>query len=174
VTRRASTAGPCPIPDACEHPCAEGTTRREFGFIIGAIALLGLAGDALAATVTLATGTQSGNDRAYPIPPADGVTIDRDAQVILVRASGHMYAFALSCPHQNAAVKWVAQSNWFQCTKHDSRYQVDGVHTAGRATRNLDRYPIRRVDNLVHVDVSRVFRSDADLAGWTAASLTVS
>jgi len=139
--------------------------------IIGAIALLGLAGDAVAATVTLATGTQSGSDRAYPIPPADGVTIDRDAQVILVRASGHMYAFALSCPHQNAAVKWVAQGNRFQCTKHDSRYQVDGVHTAGRATRNLDRYPIRRVDNVVHVDVSRVFRSDADLAGWTAASL---
>jgi nitrite reductase/ring-hydroxylating ferredoxin subunit len=174
VTRRASTAGSCPIPDACEHPCAEGTTRREFGFIIGAIALLGLAGDAVAATVTPATGTQTGNDRAYPIPPADGVTIDRDAQVILVRAGGHMYAFALSCPHQNAAVKWVAQGNRFQCTKHDSRYQVDGVHTAGRATRNLDRYPIRRVDNVVHVDVSRVFRSDADLAGWTAASLTLS
>ena len=33
---------------------------------------------------------------------------------------------------------------------------------------------IRRVDNVVHVDVSRVFRSDADLAGWTAASLTLS
>ncbi len=158
----------------CAHPCAEGTTRREFGFIIGTLALLALAGDTGAAPVTLASGTQSGSDRAYPIPPADGVAIDRDAQVILVRASGHIYAFALSCPHQNAAVKWVAQGNRFQCTKHDSRYQVDGVHTAGRATRNLDRYPIRRGDNVVHVDISRVFRSDADLPGWTAASLTVS
>jgi len=171
MTRRSSTADPCRMTDTCRHPCAEGTTRREFGLIIGALALFGLAGDAVAGAVTLTTGTQSGSDRAYPIPPADGVTIDRDAQVILVRASGHMYAFALSCPHQNAAVKWVAQGNRFQCTKHDSRYQVDGVHTAGRATRNLDRYPIRRVDNVVHVDVSRVFRSDADLAGWTAASL---
>ncbi|MDP9322427.1 MAG: Rieske (2Fe-2S) protein [Acidobacteriota bacterium] len=174
MTQQSSTAGPCPTSGACEHPCTQGTTRREFGLIIGAIALLVLAGDGVAASVTLATGTQSGSDRAYPIPPADGVTIDRDAQVILVRASGHMYAFALSCPHQNAAVKWVAQGNRFQCTKHDSRYQVDGVHTAGRATRNLDRYPIRRVDNVVHVDVSRVFRSDADLAGWTAATLTLS
>jgi len=171
MRRQLSTASPCPTSGVCEHPCTEGTTRREFGLIIGAIALLGLAGDAVAATVTLATGTQSGSDRAYPIPPADGVTIDREAQVILVRASGHIYAFALSCPHQNAAVKWVADGNRFQCTKHDSRYQLDGVHTAGRATRNMDRYPIRRDGNLVHVDISRVFQSDKDSTGWNAASV---
>ena len=141
--------------------------------ILGAIALLGLAGDVAAGTVTFATGGQSGNDRAYPMPVADGVTIDRGAQVILVRAGGHVYAFALSCPHQNAAVKWVAQDNRFQCTKHDSRYQFDGVHTSGRATRNMDRYPIRRDGDVVHVDVSHVFQSDKDSAGWTAASVPI-
>lgn len=159
--------------DTCEHPCADGPTRREFGIIVGTLALLGFAGDAMAGVVTLATGIQSGNDRAYPIPPADGVTIDRQAQVILVRAARHVYAFALSCPHQNAAVKWVAQDNRFQCTKHDSRYQFDGVHTSGRATRNMDRYPIRREGDVVHVDVSHVFQSDKDSAGWTAASVPI-
>ena len=159
------------------HRCPDGTTRREFiqgaGCIVGAIALLGLAGDAAAGTVTFATGSQSGSDRTYPIPPADGVTIDRDAQVILVRASGHVFAFGLSCPHQNAALKWIAQDNRFQCTKHDSRYQFDGVHTAGRAARNMDRYPIRRDGNVVHVDISRVFQSDKDSAGWTAAGVAI-
>ena len=48
-----------------------------------------------------------------------------------------MLVCALSCPHQNNAVKWVAKDHCFQCTKHDSQYQPDGVYTSGRATRNL-------------------------------------
>lgn len=150
--------------------------RREFlqsiGCFAGALALLGIPPDALA-SVTLAEGRQSGNDRVYPLPLSDGVTVDRDAQVILVRAGGHVYAFALSCPHQNAAVKWVPANNRFECTKHDSHYQPDGVHTTGRATRNMDRFPIRREGNMVHVDISQVFRSDKDAAGWAAATIPV-
>jgi nitrite reductase/ring-hydroxylating ferredoxin subunit len=91
----------------------------------------------------------------------------------LVRASGHVYAFALSCPHQNAALKWVVRDNRFACTKHDSIYQVDGVHTSGRATRNMDRYPIRREGGSLHVDIAQVFQSDKDPAGWAAATVTV-
>jgi len=62
----------------------------------------------------------------------------------------------------------------FQCAKHDSQYRPDGVHTAGRATRNLDRYVIRRDGEAVVVDLHRWIQSDKDPAGWEAASIAVS
>ena len=55
-----------------------------------------------------------------------------------------MFVFALSCPHQNNAVKWLPKDHRFQCTKHDSHTSPMGCIPAGRSTRNLDRYVIRR------------------------------
>lgn len=173
MTQQSSTAGSCPTSGACEHPCAEGTTRREFGLIIGAIALVGLAGDAVAATVTLATGTQSGSDRAYPIPPADGVTIDRDAQVILVRQRAHVRVRAVVPASERGGEVGRARQ---QVSMHETRLALSGRWGPHCRTRHPKHGslsdPSRR--QRLHVDVSRVFRSDADLAGWTAASLTVS
>ncbi len=40
---------------------------------------------------------------------------------------------------------------------------------SGRATRNMDRLGIRREGDQVTVDLSRMFKSDADAAGWAAA-----
>ena len=160
----------------CGHTDAPHS-RRQFlqglGCLAGALAVCGIPAEALAAPPEFMTGVQDGADRSYPLPLADGVTVDRTAQVILVRAGGHVYAFALSCPHQNATVKWVASDNRFVCTKHDSRYQADGVHTAGRATRNMDRFPIRRDGNTIHVDIAHVFRSDQDPSGWNAAAVSI-
>src|SRR6185295_16967756 len=85
-----------------------------------------------------------GTERRYPVPTGDSVNIDRSASLILVRKGPSVYAFSLACPHEQAAVKWVANAGRFQCTKHDSRYDPTGVHTAGRATRNLDRFPVHR------------------------------
>jgi len=151
--------------------------RRGFiqtiGCLAGTLAALGISGDALAAPVALLDSDQAGAEKTYPIPAADGVSVDRAAQVILVRANGHVFAFALSCPHQNAAVKWVPQHNQFECTKHDSHYTADGTHVSGRATRNLDRMPIKKDGNVVHVDTAHVFESDKDAAGWNAATVSV-
>jgi len=108
-----------------------------------------------------------------PIPAADSVNVDHTAQLIVVRLQGRLYVFALSCPHQNNAVKWLPKDHRLQCTKHDSQYQPDGVHTAGRATRNLDRYVIRRDGDSVVVDLHRWMQSDKDPAGWAAAAITV-
>lgn len=100
---------------------------------------------------------------------ADGVSIDKANEVILVRHGGSVYAFALSCPHQNTALRWNADEGRFQCPKHKSRYQPDGTFISGRATRNMDRLPIRREGGNVVVDVDRMFESDKDEAGWKAA-----
>ena len=118
-------------------------------------------------------GTPNGGERQYPIPAADGVNIDRQAQSIVVRFNGHAYVFALSCPHQNNAVKWVQKDHRFHCTKHDSQYQTDGLYTSGRATRNMDRYAIRREGDSLFVDIHRWFQSDKDPKGWAAAMIAV-
>jgi Rieske Fe-S protein len=150
---------------------------RESGCFVAALVAAGfLPKDALAAPVAVVSGRRvsgAGEERAYPVPAADGVSVDRETQVILVRAVGHAYAFALSCPHQNAAVRWVAKDSRFQCTKHDSKYQPDGTYTSGRATRNMDRFGIRRDGDSLVVDLDRVFRSDQDPAGWAAATVAV-
>jgi Rieske Fe-S protein len=164
----------CP-PEACADT---RTNRRAFlqsavCFGMG-VALVGLSSpEAQALPVFLTEGSQSGGERRYPIPATDSVNVDRNAQLMVTRFEGHVYVFALSCPHQNNAVKWLPKDHRFQCTKHDSRYQPDGVHTAGRATRNLDRYVIRRDGDSVVVDLHRWIKSDEDQAGWTAAAIAV-
>jgi Rieske Fe-S protein len=156
--------------DACKG-CplhVEETSRRVF---------LQEAGGGLVAALVVAIASSNvaakAAEKRYPIPLSDGATVDRDAQVILVRHQNRVVALALACPHQNAAVKWLPGDGRFQCSKHDSRYTPDGVHTAGRATRNMDRFPVTRDGASVVVDVSRVFRSDQDAAGWAAAAIAV-
>jgi nitrite reductase/ring-hydroxylating ferredoxin subunit len=157
---------------------AMSASRREFldcsrCVVIGLVALGLPPADHAALPIGLIDGRGDRPDRRYPIPASDTVNIDHAAQVIVVRAAGHVFAFNLACPHENAAVKWVANDHRFQCTRHDSRYQADGVHIAGRATRNLDRFSVRRdVDELV-VDLNHWFRSDLDPAGWVAAMIVV-
>jgi Rieske Fe-S protein len=112
-------------------------------------------------------------EKSYPIPPGDSVNIDRGAGLIVTRFSGHVYVFALACPHQNNAVKWVAKDHRFACTKHDSQYTPDGTHTEGRATRNMDRYVIRQEGNSVVVNLHKWVQSDQDPAGWAAAQIAV-
>lgn len=154
-------------------------TRREFlesagGCFVSALAILGLgarAADALPVFAT--TGTQAGAERRYPIPPGDSVNIDRSAQLIVARYAGQVFVFALSCPHQNAAVKWLPKDHRFQCTKHDSEYQPDGTYKTGHATRNMDRYVIRRDADSIIVDLHKWVQSDKDPAAWGAASIAV-
>jgi Rieske Fe-S protein len=130
---------------------------------------LGLPLDGWPLPVTFVTAETAGPERTYPVPAADGVSIDRGAQVILVRAGRSVYAMALACPHQKAAVKWLEKDHRFQCSKHDSRYTADGTYTSGRATRNLDRFPIRLEGDTILVATDRVYRSDQDQGAWSAA-----
>jgi nitrite reductase/ring-hydroxylating ferredoxin subunit len=109
----------------------------------------------------------------YPIPATDGASIDQQRQVILVREGGAVYAFALSCPHENTALRWKAREHRFQCPRHESKYQPNGTFLSGRATRNMDRFPVHRVGSTVAVDLTRVFHSDQHRAEWDAAVVTL-
>ena len=111
--------------------------------------------------------------KAFPIPAADGVTIDKKTGVILVRFQGKVIAFNLACPHENTALRWKQAVGRFECTKHDSKYSPDGTYIGGRATRNMDRLKIVRDGNNVVVDLSDLIKSDAHPAEWKAAMISV-
>lgn len=111
----------------------------------------------------------SPDERRYPIPAADGVSVDEEASLILARSAGAVYAFSLACPHKRTALRWQPQNGRFECPKHKSRYQPDGVFISGRATRSMDRYAIRRDGAFVVADTGRIFREDASAAAWRAA-----
>jgi nitrite reductase/ring-hydroxylating ferredoxin subunit len=123
--------------------------------------------------VFAATGTGTANEKRFPLPTSECANIDRQSQVIIVRYQNSVYAFALSCPHENAAVKWLPKDHRFQCSKHDSQYQPDGLHTAGRATRNMDRYAVTLDGSSVVVDLHRWFQSDKDPSGWNSAAIRI-
>ena len=113
------------------------------------------------------------DERTYPIPAADGATIDKEESIILVRWQGAVYVFSLACPHQNTALKWAAQDAQFQCPKHHSKYRPDGSFIEGRATRGMDRFAVRRDGDTVVVDLDKLYQQDKDAAEWKAALIQV-
>lgn len=124
--------------------------------------------------VTETAGVEIGpSSKSYPLPAADGVSIDKKTQVILVRFQGKVIAFNLACPHENTALRWKQANGRFECPKHNSRYTPEGTFIDGRATRNMDRLPIAREGDNVTVDLSKFYKSDAQPKEWAAAVIAV-
>jgi nitrite reductase/ring-hydroxylating ferredoxin subunit len=158
--------------------CCERRQRRAFlqaaaCFTLSAAALGLSATDTSAFPISEGDGQQTGNEVRFPLPAADGVTIDRKVQVIIVRYQSRLYAFNLACPHENNVLKWLPKDGRFQCTKHDSQYTPAGVYTSGRATRNMDRLGVRKEENTLVVELNKFYQSDKNAAGWAAAVVTL-
>ncbi len=129
--------------------------------------------ESLVGYVVVRTARGADGTARYPIPAADGATIDTENEVILVRSGTACMAFALSCPHQRAMLRLKRGDTAFLCPKHKSEYQLDGEYIRGRATRSMDRRAIRRDGGELVVDVDSQIRSDTDAAGWAAAVVHV-
>lgn len=137
------------------------------------IALGSRAADAMARPLSfIASSGRTARGQSYAIPAADGVEIDRENEVILARWQGAVYAFNLSCPHQNTALR-VDDSVGFQCPKHHSKYAGDGKYLSGRATRSMDRLAITRDGANVMVDVDTLWREDRNPTEYAAAVVRV-
>jgi len=174
-------------PDACGDACSlhdalmtpGAIERRAFfraaGLALASLGLLGAgAGNAEAQPARLyneIVGRDGAiaEEKHYTVPAADGVSIDRDNSVIVARAAGKVYAFALSCPHRNTALRWNEGDHEFQCPKHHSRYTSDGTFIDGRATRNMDRLAVRRAGTDLIVDIDKVYQQDENPREWAAA-----
>lgn len=154
-------------------------TRREFlhhtsTCLALALGVLGLGPELSALPRAEVESTTQGSEKRYPMPSADGVSIDAASQIIVVRYQAQVFALALACPHEHAAVKWVASAGRFQCSKHNSRYEPTGRYVTGRSTRNLDRFPVRLDGTSVVVDASKVWQADTNPTEWAAAAIPVS
>lgn len=123
---------------------------------------------ALPAIGTLVTA----EEKSYALPATDGVHIDKQADVIISRTQGKVFAFNLACPHQNTAIRWDGGKARFQCPKHKSIYTPEGVFVEGRATRGLDRFAVRKDGNSIVVNLDSLFEQDKDTDKWTKAFVT--
>ena len=164
-------------PPHCDT-CDLSVDRRRFLQGVGLASLAALAGLGVPRSVAVAmtpvparAGRVLAGNPTYPIPAADGVQIDHEQEVILVRWQGALYAFNLSCPHQRTALRWNEGAGQFQCPKHHSKYRPDGAFVSGRATRGMDRFSVTRAGDEVVVDINAMHKEDQDQAGWDAAVL---
>jgi nitrite reductase/ring-hydroxylating ferredoxin subunit len=171
-----------PIDDARDADCAGCTlaTRRSFlqdaaGLVVAALAGIGLdARTAAAMPVRLMSAVHGGAAAVtYPLPSADGVTIDRGNDVMIARYQGKVYAFSLACPHQNTALRWLQAEGRFQCPKHKSKYAPDGTFLSGRATRSMDRFALRKDGSTIVVDTDRMYEQDKQAQDWNGAFVVV-
>jgi nitrite reductase/ring-hydroxylating ferredoxin subunit len=161
--------------DACQG-CDVRDSRRQFlrdaALAVAGIAVaLGLPSRAHGLDMSFGAAVRvRGAKASYALPTADGATIDKEREVILVRWQGAVYAFALSCPHQRTMLKWKEDDGGrFQCPKHKSKYRPDGTFISGRATRGMDRYALQRSAGEVTVDLAKLHKEDEDKAAWDAA-----
>src|SRR3954469_16789021 len=97
--------------DDCSGDCSLPASRRRFlrdsfAAVATALVAVGMPGSAaLAMPLEFIEGTRRGADPlSYAIPSADGAQIDKKHEVILVRWQDAVYAFNLSCPHQNTVL----------------------------------------------------------------------
>lgn len=163
--------------ESCEA-CPLGAVMERRAFFreaalaaAGAFAALGIVASEARALPVRAVSALSvrGDERTYPIPLADGATIDKEESVIVVRWQNAVYVFSLACPHQNTALKWEQREAQFQCPKHHSKYRPDGSFIEGRATRGMDRFAVRRDGEKVVVDLDKLYQQNSDAAEWKAA-----
>ena len=162
--------------------CSIGTGRREFlANSLGPLVALASLSMFLPVSEIVALSASSNPSEAgpnhiaarvsvsYPIPTADGVSIDKTHDLMICRSDSSLFAFALACPHQNTALRALPGVAGFQCPRHKSRYQPNGTFVSGRATRNMDRLPISREGDVIEVNVDVAIRSDKEPQKWAAA-----
>ena len=147
---------------------------RDAGLAVAGVlvALGALPSLAAAAPLEFVTSVGGGReDKAYPIPAKDGTQLDKENQTIITRWQNKVYVFSLACPHQNTALRWSDKEHQFECPKHHSRFEADGIYLkdSGRATRNMDRFAVRKDGNNVVVNLDKLYQEDEDEAAWKAA-----
>lgn len=170
--------------EPCRANCAKSVDRREF------VRRATLLAASVLATVAVTEGAEATTRRTireieaeptadavplrrYRVPTADGAFIDAGNELLLIRSNRRVVAFALGCPHRGATLQWRSASEDIYCPKHKARFDADGVHRSGRASRDLDRYPLRLDGGDLLVDLAGRLRSDRDASAWAAAVITL-
>lgn len=162
----------------CELEPSGGSDRRTFlkEGLMAVAALTAVAGASVpleAMTRTYAIGAAGAGlaTLSYPIPTADGATIDRANKVILVRYQGMVHALARECPHKGTMVDWQPEQNRLYCPKHKSTFTANGTKIQGKSPRSMDRYAIRLEEGKLIVDTAKVIEGDG--TNWATTGVKV-
>ncbi|MGH2664087.1 MAG: ubiquinol-cytochrome c reductase iron-sulfur subunit [Actinomycetota bacterium] len=67
-----------------------------------------------------------------------------------------LMALYQKCTHLGCRVPFCAQSQWFECPCHGSKYNIAGEYRDGPAPRSLDRFKLSVVNGTVQVDTSQI------------------
>jgi nitrite reductase/ring-hydroxylating ferredoxin subunit len=150
---------------------------RDAGVLAaGVLMALGAGPAAAAAQIEFVSAVGgSREDKAYPIPAKDGAQIDKDNATIVARWQGKVFVFSLACPHQNTGLHWSDKENQFECPKHHSRFEAAGVYIkdSGRATRDMDRFAVRKDGNNIVANLDKLYQQDENEADWKSAFVTI-
>lgn len=164
---------------SCEH-FGSDCSRRDFlgkaSWVV--LAVLTASGISSADALSFPTSIISPDavqdaEHLYPLPTANSVSIDQGSRIILARIENRIYAFSLACPHQGIPLRWQPQDERFLCPRHHAKYRPDGTYMAGHKTRDMDRFALRRENDQVIVDASKLYRSDVQRAEWESAILVL-
>ena len=96
-----------------------------------------------------------GTGRFYVIAYNGKASGDVDYAAEGVAAEGIMPLYQ-RCVHLGCRVPFCAQSKWFECPCHGSKYNGAGEYELGPAPRGMDRFHIQVADGRVMVDTSEV------------------
>lgn len=89
----------------------------------------------------------------------DSVTAFPRGRFYLSRlADGGFLAVSRQCTHLGCTVPWVAEEKKFKCPCHASVFDITGDVMHAPASRALDLYPVRIVNDVVTVDTRRRLR----------------
>jgi cytochrome b6-f complex iron-sulfur subunit len=129
--------------ESSNPPQPEGSTRRE-AFIKLGLGSLGVAG---AGAAVFGYEFLSPNVLYEPSPvinagrperyPQGSVTADPEAGIYVIHGTEGFYALSAICTHLGCMTTWSADQNQIACPCHGSKFNVDGVKTAGPAPRPL-------------------------------------
>ena len=182
----AGGAAPAPKPKPARKP-RPGPTRRQFlrgSFGLGWLGVLSAFGASSLAFLwprigegfgarlnigseqeVLAAISEGGGHFPYPAGKMYVVRYDpaRDPDGVYADVTGGTQFMALyqKCVHLGCRVPWCADSKWFECPCHGSRYNTWGEYRFGPAPRGLDRFPVAVENGQVFVDTGTVVTGPA-------------
>lgn len=102
------------------------------------------------------------NEGRFEFPEARSLIVkydasmDADGQYAEITNQTSIMALYQKCVHLGCKVPWCAESQWWECPCHGSKYNRWGEWQEGPAPRGLDRFAVEEVEGQVVIDTSTV------------------
>jgi len=113
-------------------------------------------------TVDEILGEIEANEGRFELPEARSLVVrydpnlDPDGSYAEITNNTGLMALYQRCVHLGCKVPWCAESQWWECPCHGSKYNRWGEWQEGPAPRGLDRFLVEEADGQVVVDTSTI------------------